>query len=164
MTYYIIDKSSHLAHSGIKGMKWGVKNGPPYPLSREKHNAVVSKAEDNRKTRGGFIDDAKFVAKYVWDDMRMSPAERRERERRKENTRKAMALLKQNGPQSDEKEIAGAKFKIKHGFSTIDKSEYQDATTTVTPKGLDHDVWIEAHAREKIRIRSTKLRLKQCIL
>ncbi len=23
---------SELAHHGIKGQKWGVKNGPPYPL------------------------------------------------------------------------------------------------------------------------------------
>ena len=22
----------YLAHHGIKGQKWGVKNGPPYPL------------------------------------------------------------------------------------------------------------------------------------
>lgn len=24
--------TSHLAHHGIKGQKWGVENGPPYPL------------------------------------------------------------------------------------------------------------------------------------
>lgn len=25
-------KSNYLAHHGILGMKWGRKNGPPYPL------------------------------------------------------------------------------------------------------------------------------------
>ena len=26
------DKMSELYHHGIKGQKWGVRNGPPYPL------------------------------------------------------------------------------------------------------------------------------------
>lgn len=30
-------KPRPLIHSGIQGMKWGVKNGPPYPLSKEKN-------------------------------------------------------------------------------------------------------------------------------
>ncbi|MCI8569718.1 MAG: hypothetical protein HFH39_11740 [Lachnospiraceae bacterium] len=29
-----------LAHHGIKGQKWGVKNGPPYPLDRKDKNKV----------------------------------------------------------------------------------------------------------------------------
>lgn len=29
-----------LAHHGIKGQKWGVRNGPPYPLNRELKNAA----------------------------------------------------------------------------------------------------------------------------
>lgn len=28
------DVSSYLAHHGIQGQKWGVKNGPPYPLGK----------------------------------------------------------------------------------------------------------------------------------
>lgn len=27
-------KNSHLAHHGIEGQKWGVRNGPPYPINR----------------------------------------------------------------------------------------------------------------------------------
>ena len=30
-----------LFHHGIPNMKWGEKNGPPYPLSKVKHNKVV---------------------------------------------------------------------------------------------------------------------------
>lgn len=30
-----------LFHHGIPNMKWGEKNGPPYPLSKAKHNKVV---------------------------------------------------------------------------------------------------------------------------
>lgn len=62
---------AYVAHSGIKGMKWGVKNGPPYPLSPEKHAMVVSRASEHErgkssgkantkrkaKRRGNFLDD-----------------------------------------------------------------------------------------------------------
>lgn len=34
---------SFLSHHGIRGQKWGVKNGPPYPLDQEKHDRVVGK-------------------------------------------------------------------------------------------------------------------------
>lgn len=36
---------STLEHHGIKGQKWGVKNGPPYPLDKaEKHDTIVEDA------------------------------------------------------------------------------------------------------------------------
>lgn len=31
----------YLAHHGILGQKWGVKNGPPYPLSTTRHKMIV---------------------------------------------------------------------------------------------------------------------------
>ena len=37
-----------LVHYGIKGTKWGVRNGPPYPLDYEAHTAAEKKA--NPKT------------------------------------------------------------------------------------------------------------------
>lgn len=38
-----------LAHHGILGQKWGVRNGPPYPLGYEAHSKAEKKA--NPKTR-----------------------------------------------------------------------------------------------------------------
>lgn len=41
--------SEHLEHHGIKGQKWGVQNGPPYPLDEEAkkdYNEDVSKGTD----------------------------------------------------------------------------------------------------------------------
>lgn len=32
-----------IEHSGVKGMKWGVKNGPPYPIDKNKKVAEVKK-------------------------------------------------------------------------------------------------------------------------
>lgn len=37
MQYYrVVYTGSFLAHHGIAGQKWGVKNGPPYPLERQR--------------------------------------------------------------------------------------------------------------------------------
>ena len=33
-----------LEHHGIKGQKWGDKNGPPYPLGSKDHSASEKKA------------------------------------------------------------------------------------------------------------------------
>lgn len=45
MGYEVVTKSGELYHHGIAGQKWGVSNGPPYPLSSEKHERVLKKAK-----------------------------------------------------------------------------------------------------------------------
>lgn len=70
--YYIaVDRGSYyIAHHGIIGMKHGVRNGPPYPLSDAEHKAVIqSKREadkasvklSNRRTESELI--AKTIPK-----------------------------------------------------------------------------------------------------
>lgn len=44
-TYYI----PHLAHHGIEGQKWGVHNGPPYPIKAQKENPFRKQALTNIK-------------------------------------------------------------------------------------------------------------------
>ena len=38
------DYRSYLQHHGVKGQKWGVQNGPPYPLRGQDHNTAEIKA------------------------------------------------------------------------------------------------------------------------
>lgn len=49
-----IDYDSELYHHGIKGQKWGDKNGPPYPLGASDHSS--SEIKEGRK---GWSEEAK---------------------------------------------------------------------------------------------------------
>ena len=49
--YYTI--GGCLYHHGILGMRWGVKNGPPYPLEASSHNASERKAGYKKSIGGG---------------------------------------------------------------------------------------------------------------
>lgn len=41
--------SDYLEHHGIIGQKWGVSNGPPYPLDKKGRARVRQQARDNKK-------------------------------------------------------------------------------------------------------------------
>ena len=49
-------RPNYLSHHGIDGMKWGIQNGPPYPLDKQTHNKVVKKASGEKK---GLIESMK---------------------------------------------------------------------------------------------------------
>lgn len=36
--------SSELYHHGVKGQKWGVRNGPPYPLEKSQKSGIIERA------------------------------------------------------------------------------------------------------------------------
>ena len=41
-------ESNYFAHHGIQGQKWGVKNGPPYPLDASAKTSAEKKQSDNK--------------------------------------------------------------------------------------------------------------------
>lgn len=41
----------YLAHHGIRNQRWGVRNGPPYPLNKKAHKHVVSGKQDKELKR-----------------------------------------------------------------------------------------------------------------
>ena len=56
----MIYESNYLMHHGIKGQKWGVENGPPYPLSLKDYTAA--------EKRQAKISDKLSALKYETTD------------------------------------------------------------------------------------------------
>ena len=48
-------ESDYLAHHGILGQKWGVKNGPPYPLGVSNHSQSEKKAGWKKSLKDSYI-------------------------------------------------------------------------------------------------------------
>lgn len=44
MNYYAVTYSNSLSHHGVRGQRWGKRNGPPYPLDAGDHSASEKKA------------------------------------------------------------------------------------------------------------------------
>lgn len=54
---YLVDESEYLVHHGIKGQKWGKRNGPPYPLDSDISTGKRLKiASSNLKKHGKLTD------------------------------------------------------------------------------------------------------------
>ena len=65
MEYKVIT-TSELYHHGIKGQKWGVLNGPPYPLNASDKSASEKRLSSNKKTNKVSKLDNSIKG---WDDL-----------------------------------------------------------------------------------------------
>lgn len=64
-TFYGSPEYNYLKHHGILGMKWGKKNGPPYPLDEKKHDKIVERAEKKlAKKKKAYAKDPEKLKKY----------------------------------------------------------------------------------------------------
>lgn len=59
--YYSWNDGTSLYHHGILGQKWGVQNGPPYPLDDKDHNASEKKAGWKKSLSGS--DESRVTRK-----------------------------------------------------------------------------------------------------
>lgn len=58
--------SDYLMHEGVKGMRWGVRNGPPYPIDKEKTSKY--KNEDGSLNRKGLRKQKDILRKIKDSD------------------------------------------------------------------------------------------------
>lgn len=62
-----MSNTRYLIHHGIEGQKWGVRNGPPYPLDKNKFNKKKKKkSEPVKKTKEQSVAEgsAKDILEY----------------------------------------------------------------------------------------------------
>ena len=73
MEYYGIHYDSVIEHHGIKGQKWGVRNGPPYPLKRDDYDRLLKIDNTNKndiwrnRDKDMFIDKSVGLSRIVSD-------------------------------------------------------------------------------------------------
>lgn len=65
-----------LQHHGIKGQKWGVKNGPPYPLEKDKHDSIVGKGIVSNAIESGQVSTKVNIDKQKNHTLKDHPAGR----------------------------------------------------------------------------------------
>ena len=53
MEYIHLTDDVYLSHHGIDGQRWGVRNGPPYPLSRSERKAIRAEKKRNKNVEIG---------------------------------------------------------------------------------------------------------------
>lgn len=75
----------YLQHHGVKGQKWGIRNGPPYPLSPKKQAGRLYK-EMSEFDYGGIVNGKKVLEPEYYDinfgrDYRTIPVETMEKEK-----------------------------------------------------------------------------------
>ena len=61
--------NNELYHHGIDGQRWGVQHGPPYPLSRSEHRAVVRSQKATEKRNLSYKRSRKFAKRMNDDDL-----------------------------------------------------------------------------------------------
>lgn len=59
-------KSDELQHHGIKGQKWGVKNGPPYPIDKKTAKKNFKRIKEYK---GDYSSNDFFIEKEVKDSI-----------------------------------------------------------------------------------------------
>lgn len=59
---------TYLCHHGIRGMKWGQRNGPPYPLADSKHSASEKKAGWKKSLDKSSSNDENSKKKFKLSD------------------------------------------------------------------------------------------------
>lgn len=95
---------TYLAHHGVKGQKWGVQHGPPYPLDEKGKKALArgiqrdtniykSRVMTSRENASGGLREKKIVEEHI--KANISPE-------RKEHLEKIAKRLSEAEPYSDE--------------------------------------------------------------
>lgn len=65
MVYEVNELRTTLCHEGIKGMRWGIQNGPPYPLNRQLSKAIKAQQKEADKLANTGVRDDIYRQKHT---------------------------------------------------------------------------------------------------
>lgn len=108
---------SELYHHGILGMKWGERNGPPYPLGSSAHSA----REKKHGTKGWTVE-AKADAKRKSSEKSESALKKKTRKSAEDITREAKAKTESKGQNGKSSESGGGS----SSFSDYEKKHQKE--------------------------------------
>jgi hypothetical protein len=152
-TFYGPDENYYLEHHGILGMKWGKKNGPPYPLSDARHDRIVKRAE---KRRQRIMKDPKKLYKHseeftkeelqeALDKIKVAKAVQREIPEKKRKNKKEKPV-KLSG---SKKKWAKDPFELAKHIDKYDEKELEKAKTILENNQYIFDKKMQKAARPK---------------
>ena len=58
----IVIYKNELYHHGIEGQKWGVRNGPPYPLDKSASQAITNAKNAGRRTEEAYKRHSEYIS------------------------------------------------------------------------------------------------------
>ncbi len=157
---------NELYHHGIDGQRWGVTHGPPYPLSRSEHRAVVKSKNAMEKRNISYRKSRKFAKRMSDEDLnaaidrlkreetyrqlvskdKTEKALRREHKRaNKEEVKQTKALKKAQDPTKPKNQNDGVlKKSVKEalggGIKTMGNAGFQALAKTIWPDAKKEDL------------------------
>lgn len=125
---------NELYHHGIDGQRWGVTHGPPYPLSRSQHRAVVRSAKATEKRNLTYKGSKKYSHRMSDDDLNKTI----ERLQKEETYRRLVSKDREENRKDHAKEASNTIKKyvgqtIGKGIITISENAFKKLNSALFP-------------------------------
>lgn len=129
---------NELYHHGIDGQRWGVTHGPPYPLSRAQHRAVVRSAKATEKRNLSYKGSKKYSHRMSDEDLNKTI----ERLQKEETYRRLVSKDKEESKKSNAKDASNTIKKyvgqtIGKGVINVSDAAFKKLISTLFPEGAN---------------------------
>lgn len=149
----MIRYESELMHHGIKGQKWGDKNGPPYPLDKKEHMQVISSSKKKKKVANDSKADTSESRKEQMKKAKkfnknMKKLQKQEKARKKNAERVERQLKKR------ELEIKERENKFRKGNENVGKltdAEIQERINRLNLESIYRQKLNEARGKQQVK-------------